>query len=968
MATYGMTLRVFFVSLLLHLAAAAEVAFNYTEEVPGFALYSSCSPRSMGSYPCSYLDNAVKVFTSGRVCSKDVYDNIFLVTRPAFTFTLPSPADGTISLSILECYYGIPKVTVSINGRCAADIQNSCYHKCAGGQHGKSVSFPASCFNAGANTLSITGESGAFLAQGSGGCPALSCRSVPLYARMSFSPTTALAQAWASFELLADSVRYTLPLLGSSNASVLRVSLPARASNVSCGNCSLENGVLRVAGASNVSYLTPAIALTPSLLDGHPRDAYFPGEMARVLASASINGTASAGITISETNGSSSCLTADNGSCVLELPIADSEPLGLKTLLLSAFESPLGSRGAASVAILIEANTTDMQNAEGIEENTLTVFFTAINNKHTPFSGTISYSLPADFDGSLEAEAGGSPVPVSLNGSLAAFNASCPEYANCSFSLRFRVKGIDKALLEELLPEEARVGQPLRATLKFIFNNTNPVRRIRQTFANASEGAWILDAAFGVVELEPNASSLLSANASMPGPSECAAPAFSAPSQTRRELRACIRVPENNLTPSLRIRYAFAKDLLADWASAVGGSAGVAIDGSSRDVAWSENASAIEIVVGTNHTNSSLHEGDHRVVFYYDVPAPPAGGGGGGGGSGGGGSYYGSDSGSGDSGSYYSSPPPSTFIPETTPQAAPTQSQLAEPDATPAGGEQSTPQAAPTQSQLAEPDATPAGGVQSNQSQASEGGPAVELFFPATALINEPVSIAVLRQGAPVGGWLSITSPAGRVFVKQLSGGRVSFVFDEVGDWSVSYGNVSKAISVAEPEDALSQATKPLSNTLSQRFSLPDYAWILALALLLPLPVLALLIYAVAFKPRLELVKSVEGDTVRLRLENAGLELWNAALLDIVQEGELLDAGEAKVSDTIFGRVLRWERGIVRAGEGWEVSYRISGVANHAAAELNARTEKGEIKLKSRLAHVATKPGSGAPAPASQSI
>jgi len=233
--------------------------------------------------------------------------------------------------------------------------------------------------------------------------------------------------------------------------------------------------------------------------------------------------------------------------------------------------------------------------------------------------------------------------------------------------------------------------------------------------------------------------------------------------------------------------------------------------------------------------------------------------------------------------------------------------------------------------------------------EADGGGAPVELLLPSTAIFNEPVSIAVLREGAPVSGRLSITSPSGRVFFKQLSNGRATFVFDEEGEWSVGFGNLSKGISVSKGGGAV-QGTRFLSDALShQALQLPDYAWLLALALLLPLPFLALLIYMVAFRPRIEFSKACDGGSVTLRVENPGIELWNATLLDIVQEGELLDAGEAKVSDTIFGKVLKWERGIIRSGEGWEVSYRVSGVKNHARAELNARAANGEVRVKSRM-------------------
>ncbi|RLF66849.1 MAG: hypothetical protein DRN30_01385 [Thermoplasmata archaeon] len=88
---------------------------------------------------------------------------------------------------------------------------------------------------------------------------------------------------------------------------------------------------------------------------------------------------------------------------------------------------------------------------------------------------------------------------------------------------------------------------------------------------------------------------------------------------------ATLNVTEDTVTKDLPIYYTIPTSRLTEWSSKT--SVSVTVDGSDRDVVLQGNT----VIIGTQHTSSSLHYGTHTVTIVYYVPVAAVGGGGGGG-------------------------------------------------------------------------------------------------------------------------------------------------------------------------------------------------------------------------------------------------------------------------------------------------------------------------------------------------
>ena len=86
---------------------------------------------------------------------------------------------------------------------------------------------------------------------------------------------------------------------------------------------------------------------------------------------------------------------------------------------------------------------------------------------------------------------------------------------------------------------------------------------------------------------------------------------------------AILNVTEDTITKDLPIYYTIPTSRLTEWSSKT--SVSVLVDGSDKDVTLQGNT----VIIGTQHTNSSLHYGTHTVTVVYYVPVAPSGGGGG---------------------------------------------------------------------------------------------------------------------------------------------------------------------------------------------------------------------------------------------------------------------------------------------------------------------------------------------------
>lgn len=88
----------------------------------------------------------------------------------------------------------------------------------------------------------------------------------------------------------------------------------------------------------------------------------------------------------------------------------------------------------------------------------------------------------------------------------------------------------------------------------------------------------------------------------------------------------------NDAASAKPIIFVFPKTWLGDgyldWNDRAGES--YSVDGSSTDLSLSEDATNVYITIGTSHTNSSLHYGEHYIILEWSKSYVPGGGGGGG--------------------------------------------------------------------------------------------------------------------------------------------------------------------------------------------------------------------------------------------------------------------------------------------------------------------------------------------------
>ncbi len=173
------------------------------------------------------------------------------------------------------------------------------------------------------------------------------------------------------------------------------------------------------------------------------------------------------------------------------------------------------------------------------------------------------------------------------------------------------------------------VGKPLYVNFTFIVNNTDTIP-YRNVLVNLSddgiESAWssILNASF--VDLNANSTKKISSVVNKTTVYEVSYLISRADIDYLRKYTyiATLNVTENTVTKNLSIIYKIPLSRLTEWSYK--SSVSVLVDGSNKNVSIVGNA----VIIGNEHTNSSLHYGTHTVTLVYYVPITPAGGGGGG--------------------------------------------------------------------------------------------------------------------------------------------------------------------------------------------------------------------------------------------------------------------------------------------------------------------------------------------------
>ena len=183
--------------------------------------------------------------------------------------------------------------------------------------------------------------------------------------------------------------------------------------------------------------------------------------------------------------------------------------------------------------------------------------------------------------------------------------------------------------------------------------------------------------------------------------------------------------------------------------------------------------------------------------------------------------------------------------------------------------------------------------------------------------------VAVFENGVPAQGSVLFKTPSGVETRRVLElDGSTAFVFNEVGEWRVSFKNVGKRVFVKarQGSPAFSGGVVEVgSKTGLTVFGVSPFTTGIAFLALLVLGfVLWKTLYAVV-----RVRKVFDGHNVVLEVVNREGDLSSVELVDVNSEGfnAVGFTEEPVVEDTIAGKVFRWRKSVLRKGETWRIEY-----------------------------------------------
>ncbi len=199
-------------------------------------------------------------------------------------------------------------------------------------------------------------------------------------------------------------------------------------------------------------------------------------------------------------------------------------------------------------------------------------------------------------------------------------------------------------------------------------------------------------------------------------------------------------------------------------------------------------------------------------------------------------------------------------------------------------------------------------------------------------------------------GTLRLSDGAGRSFERVLEGdGSTEFYFDKAGEWTLDFGGVKKTVKVREKKVFVAPPLEGIrgsdgaagSGGLTGWFSWgvsPE--WVAVAFLLLALAGVAYYRFYYS-APRLR--KSFDGKRVRVELSSGRRSLENVVLADYAPDeaGVAAFSEKASVSETVTGKVLKWRRDSLRAGEVWSVEYELGGAQGARLKRAEASADCG---------------------------
>ncbi|MEW6329567.1 MAG: hypothetical protein AB1468_05650, partial [Candidatus Micrarchaeota archaeon] len=337
--------------LVLQIVSADQVIYNETSLEPRVGLWQTCLPAWSVNQNCE-VQNAVILRPSATSCTASLLN--LIAPNEIINFNLNAEqitSGGALHLAWMATGpYGSGGIRVRVNG-CEGYV--NAYEASCGARDG-TLYFAGTCFDTGANTLTISPEGGQqIIPLGSGACPSSSCGTI--YASLDLgylARSTTQRYAERNYAVSGNKTNWNASLACSRDNGTLEIEIPndandARTSNADgefeCGNsaeCLLSGNKITItnctAGSYSLTYATPAIELSALLLENYTNSAYFPYETATIKINANLNGEPLANLNVRASD-SLACATDSSGLCAIVFPISDE--LGEKNIFLRALDS-----------------------------------------------------------------------------------------------------------------------------------------------------------------------------------------------------------------------------------------------------------------------------------------------------------------------------------------------------------------------------------------------------------------------------------------------------------------------------------------------------------------------------------------------------------------------------------------------------------------------------------------------------
>ncbi len=905
--------------LVLQIVSADQIIYAETSLEPRAGLWQGCLPAWSVNQNCE-VQSAVIMRPYATSCVSSLSN--LIAPSEIMNFNLNAEritSGGTLHLAWLATGpYGSGGIRVRVNG-CEGYI--NAYDASCGARSG-TLSFAGTCFNTGANTLTISPEGGQqIIPLGSGACPSSSCGGA-VYAGLDLgylARATTQKYAERNYAVRENKTVWNATLSCSRDNGTLEIEIPndangARISGASgefeCGTsqeCARSGNKITIpncaAGAYSLAYAVPAIELGALLLENYANSAYFAGESATIKINTTLNGAPVAGLAVRASD-ALECITDSSGSCALVFPI--SNELGEKNIFLRALDSN-SHAGETAIKINIESNVPELSVSESLQGNTLVASLKIKNSASREIKTRANYTLPPDYTGNLSVvHEDGAQVTFSVENGIVFFDENISGKGERALRVMFEINGTMIFHFGEpsVAAGEIVVGDALVAGASANITNTNDFRALHAQIASNAISGW--NNAEQAIQLSPGEHRQLSLELRRAGPTECSY--ANCREGNSYSYRACIHIPEDEFIPNMKIIYKIPAARLQDWGARASSSPRALADNSDADVQVFDGGDFATIVVGTSHTYSSLHEGDHYILLQYN--AQPA----------------------------VQQPAQQQQLPSYQPEIPIIQQQ----------GNENT-QQPPTETQQ-----------NTNTEQQPARERLISIIVDDAVSLGANVNILILENGKLANGEMRATPPSQKGFYFAVVDGKTSFVPDEEGRWTLDYGGSKKEISVV-PEtgtpttNAASQTDAPTQQETKSRASpnepQPTTGMLLSNIWIPVVFVLALAALAVFYalnkqlsKPRIKITKTYARGIVKIEVKNDGGELSNVRITDFAPEDARLTRTKgASVKDTIFGLVISWQRPELGSGETWSVSYGMkTRMKKLKQAEVSARTKDGE--------------------------